>query len=94
MSVIGLIYLFSLFLAFKGLDGRRLQSIWWAAFVVLNVWLWVLAFLTIHEGYQADASGTAGSGSALPLGVGVGLITLGYHVALFVSRKSKKKKAS
>lgn len=91
VNVIVLIYLASLILAFKGLSGRRLQSMWWAAFIALNVWLWALAFLTVHEGYQADASGTAGSGSALPLGVGVGLITVAYNVVLFISRKTKRK---
>jgi hypothetical protein len=90
MEIIALIYVISLVLAYRGLIGRDIKSIIWAVFIILNILLWALAILTIHDGYQDDASGTAGGGSRLPIGVGVGIITLIYHWFLYISRSAKK----
>jgi len=94
VEIVATIYVISLVLAYQGLSKYQVKNIRWVVFVIINVLVWFFAYSSIRQGYQADAAGTAGSGSSFPMLIAVGAIALCYHIFLFALRASKKQTKS
>jgi len=81
--LLALVYFVTLFLALKALLKQKGNLRAWALLVLLNALFWVLIFINVRQGYQADIAGTSGDGWSLPLFVIVALVTMFYHWRIF-----------